>query len=167
MIESMIKTLCIYIILLLVTSNACAFQFEGNRWGSGVENEYNTIKAGKHDVERGEYYIKYEDTIFEKNCSVKFYFTAQTKVLARISIEWKGDVGAQIKKKIIERYGSPNESDDTLKQFVWEEGRAEQDERMVFNYGFNLPATLNYYGGVYWRKYQDERKELFRTIPSL
>ena len=164
----MIKVLFIFIITLLLTSSACAFQFEDNKWGSPFEGVYDTLKAGKHDIERGEYYIKYEDAIFGKSCYVKFFFTPQTKLLAKILIEWKeNDIGVQIKKEIIKKYGPPNKGDNMLTQFFWEEGRSAEDERMVFSYGPALPATLNYYGGIYWRKFQEEGGKLFRPIPFL
>jgi|GEM_PF-5331931 len=164
----MIKILSALIITLLFTSRACAFQFEDVKWGSDFESVYNTLEAGNRHLERGEYYIKYEAAIFGKNCYVKFFFTPQTKLLAKVLIEWdENNIGVEIRRALVKKYGSPNKSDDISKQFIWEEGESAEDERMVLNYGFTLPVALNYYGGIYWKKFQEEGGSLLKLLPFL
>lgn len=157
--------LCAALSIVVIGCNAFAYQFDGFQWGGSLERIFNELGGGKKGLERGTYFLKYEDLVLGYPCRVKLIFTPKTGLLAAVSIDWEEfRIGKKIKKILIERLGSPNKVDNISYQCTWQEGSYEGGDRVVLSYSDSSPINLTYYSGEYWNKFEEERKLIF-NIP--
>ena len=153
--------LTIYLALILIPALAFGYQFEDYVWGTpkakikkqlGLKNE-----AVTEEVIEGCDVLQYSDRIFDKECRVQFGFTPKAKLLFQISIGWDGDVCDNMRKRMVDKYGEPQE--DFLGTYIWGDPFEKQEDSMMLRYHkANSRTGLYYYSGKYFKQYEQEYK---------
>jgi len=165
-----ITVIAIFTLVLGNCPAVFAYRFEDFQWGSALNQVYERLlNAKKYNLEEGTYFLNYEETIYGYPAHVRVIFTPDTNKLAKVSVIWSDisdmDVWKDIKRQVEKVYGYPNETDNVARQFTWYEGSLINDEKMVLDCGNRNSVVLDYYGGEYWRKFEEERKLLFLIMP--
>lgn len=152
--KTIINSILAAFIVLFVSFNAYAYQFEDYEWGSYLNDVVDILKErGKSVQFNSESTIQYEDRLHHNDCIVSFVFTPKTKELAEVVVETiNSDIFSYLYRLFIEKYGYPKE-DKMFAEYIWKDPNSLSYILISDN---DVITKIYYKNGDYF--YHDESK---------
>lgn len=145
---------------------AFAYDVKGYKWGEPLEGVKDRLYLNDKKAVFNEKActVVYTDTILKKECKVSLLFTPTTKKLAGIAITWNDPaVHTDVMNDLKRKYGPsmPYAGENRTREYsVWYSPTSRYDRVVVI--GDKKRVVLGYYGGEFYKMYEDETKEASR-----